>query len=87
MFFVPLRLKPHCQLEYRRISKNGSIVWVQDNIRIIVDKEEKKQLRGVMVDVTKKKFHQDVIEGEDSANHRGQSAPPWKACGDSSLSD
>ncbi len=50
-----------CQLEYRRTSKNGSIVWVRDNIRIIIDKGGKKQLRGVMVDVTKKKYAEEAL--------------------------
>lgn len=50
-----------CQLEYRRVSKDDSIVWVQDNIRIILDEEKKKQLRGVMVDVTRKKHAEDAM--------------------------
>ncbi len=51
-----------CQLEYRRISKDGSTLWVQDNIRIIVDEDSgERQLRGVMVDVTKKKHAEDAL--------------------------
>ncbi|MBC7962857.1 MAG: sensor domain-containing diguanylate cyclase, partial [Steroidobacteraceae bacterium] len=51
-----------CQLEYRRIRRDNSIVWVQDNIRIIVKEEgQKKQLRGVMVDVSKKRHAEDAL--------------------------
>jgi len=51
-----------CQLEYRRIRKDGSSVWVQDNIKIVIDeKEQKKQLRGVMVDISKKKQAEDAL--------------------------
>lgn len=51
-----------CQIEYRRVSKDESIVWVQDNIRIIIDEVKKKQLRGVMVDVTRKKHAEEAMK-------------------------
>jgi len=52
-----------CQLEYRRVNKDDSLVWVQDNIRIIIVEEgKKKQLRGVMVDITKKKHAEDAMK-------------------------
>ncbi|MDA8413197.1 MAG: diguanylate cyclase [Desulfobacteraceae bacterium] len=50
-----------CRLEYRRISNDGTVVWVQDNIRIVSDEEGKKQLRGVMVDVTHKKNAEEAL--------------------------
>lgn len=50
-----------CQLEYRRVSKDGSLVWVRDNIRITNLYAAKKQLRGVIVDVTNKRHAEEAL--------------------------
>lgn len=50
-----------CQIEYRRVSKDGAIVWVQDNIRYIFADERHKQLRGVMVDITNKRRAEESL--------------------------
>lgn len=50
-----------CQLEYRRVAKDGSIIWVRDNIRIMDSGVEQKQLRGVMVDITKKRHAEEAL--------------------------
>lgn len=53
--------KTDCQLEYRRVSKDGSVIWVRDNIRIITVDAEKKQLRGIIVDVTNKRQAEEAL--------------------------
>lgn len=50
-----------CQLEYRRLGKDGSIIWVRDNLRVINVDEIKKQLRGVIVDVTNKRHAEEAL--------------------------
>lgn len=50
-----------CQFEYRRVSKDGSVIWVRDNIRIITIDAKKKQLRGIIVDVTKKRQAEEAL--------------------------
>lgn len=50
-----------CQLEYRRLSNDGSIIWVRDNFRIITVEGQNKQLRGVMVDITKKRQAEEAL--------------------------
>lgn len=45
-------LKEH-SLEYRMRTKDGREVWLQDNIRVIADKEGKpSQIMGIMLDIT-----------------------------------
>ncbi|MBA0883493.1 sensor histidine kinase [Flavobacterium undicola] len=41
--------------EYRMIAKDGSIVWLRDIVNVIVENGEAKNLRGIMIDVTKNK--------------------------------
>ncbi|OYX83164.1 MAG: hypothetical protein B7Y83_12380 [Flavobacteriales bacterium 32-34-25] len=48
-------LKLNHDFEYRMIAKDGSIVWVRDIVNVIVENEEVKSLRGIMIDVTKTK--------------------------------
>ncbi|MEO8252983.1 MAG: PAS domain S-box protein [Flavobacterium sp.] len=41
--------------EYRMIAKDGSIVWVRDIVNIIFENGEVKNLRGIIIDITKNK--------------------------------
>ncbi|MEN9909607.1 MAG: hypothetical protein RLZZ540_2756 [Bacteroidota bacterium] len=41
--------------EYRMVAKDGSIVWLRDIVNVIVENGEAKNLRGIMIDVTKNK--------------------------------
>jgi PAS domain S-box-containing protein len=43
------------EFEYRMIAADGRIVWLRDNVRVIVEGDEPKQLIGVMTDVTRRK--------------------------------
>jgi len=50
-----------CQLEYRRIAADSSVVWVRDNFRVVRDEEGQKQLRGVMVDITRRRHDEEAL--------------------------
>lgn len=49
--------------EYRMVAKDGRIVWLRDIVNIVSDNNEPVSLRGIMIDVTKKK------EIEKDLNH------------------
>ena len=46
--------KPH-QFEYRMIAADGRIVWFSDIVTVIVDNDLPVKLRGVMIDITRRK--------------------------------
>jgi diguanylate cyclase len=48
-------LKSNHVFEYRMIAKDGSIVWLRDIVNVIIQNDEAKNLRGIMIDVTKNK--------------------------------
>lgn len=48
-------LKLNHDFEYRMIAKDGTIVWMRDIVNVIVENNEAKSLRGIMIDVTKTK--------------------------------
>lgn len=48
-------LKQNHDFEYRMIAKDGTIVWMRDIVNVIVENNEAKSLRGIMIDVTKTK--------------------------------
>lgn len=43
------------EFEYRFESKDGSIVWLRDYVKVLNEKGKPKLLRGLMVDITKQK--------------------------------
>jgi len=43
------------EFEYRMIAADGRIVWLRDNVRVILENGEPKQLIGVMTDITRRK--------------------------------
>ncbi len=49
-----------CQIEYRRCSADGSVVWLRDTFRLVQQDGTSKHLWGVMVDVTQR------IRGEEA---------------------
>lgn len=49
--------------EYRMVAKDGRIVWLRDIVNVVSDNNEPVSLRGIMIDVTKKK------EIEKDLNH------------------
>lgn len=50
-----IALKSNLDFEYRMIAKDGSIVWLRDIVNVIVQNGAIKNLRGIMIDVTKNK--------------------------------
>jgi diguanylate cyclase (GGDEF)-like protein/PAS domain S-box-containing protein len=50
-----------CQLEYRRMAADRSVVWVRDNFRVVRDEGGRKQLRGVMVDITRRRHDEEAL--------------------------
>lgn len=49
--------------EYRMVAKDGRIVWLRDIVNVVSDNNKPVSLRGIMIDVTKKK------EIEKNLNH------------------
>jgi len=43
------------EFEYRMIAADGRIVWLRDNVRVIIEGGEPRQLIGVMTDITVRK--------------------------------
>ncbi len=48
------KLKNH-DFEYRMIAKDGSVVWVRDIVNVIIENGKAKNLRGIIIDVSKNK--------------------------------
>lgn len=42
-------------LEYRMLAADGRVVWVQDLISVVVEKDQPVKLRGVILDITERK--------------------------------
>ncbi len=56
--------------EYRFVTKNGEIVWLQDFITFEAENEKPIMLRGVSVDITEKKFYEkELIKVSDKLNN------------------
>lgn len=53
--------QPH-QLEYRMIASDGRIVWLRDNVTVIMEDYKPVMLRGIMIDITEQKLIADKIE-------------------------
>lgn len=48
------QLRQH-QFEYRFMTKDGRVVWLHDTVSVVVEKDKPVFLRGVMIDITKRK--------------------------------
>ncbi|SHL88798.1 hypothetical protein SAMN05443543_106187 [Flavobacterium flevense] len=53
--FEQTNKKLNHDFEYRMIAKDGSIVWLRDIVNVIVENGKAKNLRGIMIDITKTK--------------------------------
>ncbi len=49
-------------LEYRIIAKNKSIVWIRDIITVINEPNQPTKLRGIMIDITRKKADEFALK-------------------------
>ena len=54
------RLENH-DFEYRFVARDGSLIWLRDIVKVVVEEGKPKWLRGLMIDITEKKKEQDVL--------------------------
>ncbi len=51
--------------EYRMIADDGRVVWLRDLVTVIAPEDGTPVLRGIMVDITERKRHEDEILGAE----------------------
>jgi len=49
------------EIEYRMIAKDGSTVWLKDNISIFMQDDQPLTLRGIMFDITERKKTEEKV--------------------------
>jgi PAS domain S-box-containing protein len=47
------------QFEHRMIASDGRVVWLRSSVRVVWDKDQTKELVGVMVDITDRKLAEE----------------------------
>jgi two-component system sensor kinase FixL len=52
--------------EYRMIAADGQIVWLRDLVTVVVEGDRATRLRGVMVDITKRKRAEEALRVQAS---------------------
>lgn len=55
------KLQAH-EFEYRFISKDGRIVWLRDIVSVVASESRPTLLRGIMIDITKRKEMEQMLE-------------------------
>lgn len=64
------------QLEYRLIHEDGSIVWIEDLVEVVLEEGALVKTRGLMVDITdKKRSQQSLVESEQRHRQMIDEAP------------
>jgi PAS domain S-box-containing protein len=53
--------KRNHDFEYRMIAADGRVVWLQDIVTVVVDGDRATNLRGVMVDITKRRRAEEAL--------------------------
>jgi PAS domain S-box-containing protein len=53
--------RPH-DFEYRMLAADGRIIWLHDVVTVIVENDEPVRLRGVMLDITKRKLAEEALK-------------------------
>jgi PAS domain S-box-containing protein len=48
--------------EYRMIAADGRVVWIRDLVTVVIEQGRATRLRGVMMDVTRRKRNQEALE-------------------------
>ncbi len=56
--------EPH-QFEYRMITADGRIVWLKDNVTVVMKNGVPSLLRGIMIDITEQKLIAGKIEASE----------------------
>ena len=54
------------QFEYRMIAKDGRVVWIYDEVRIIVEHDCPVKLKGIMIDITERKRTEQALRESES---------------------
>ena len=49
------------EFEYRMIAADGSVVWLRDLVTVVIEGDRVTRLRGVMVDLTKRKQAEEAL--------------------------
>jgi two-component system, cell cycle sensor histidine kinase and response regulator CckA len=57
------------QFEYRMIAADGRVVWLRDVVTLTVDEHKEPRLRGIMLDITKRKHAEEELRRSE-ARHR-----------------
>ncbi len=52
------------EVEYRMLAADGSVVWLNDIVTVIVESDGSVQLRGIMIDVTERKLGEALLNGQ-----------------------
>jgi two-component system sensor kinase FixL len=52
--------------EYRMIAADGQIVWLRDLVAVVVEGDRATRIRGVMVDITKRKLAEEALRVQAS---------------------
>ena len=55
------REKRYHDFEYRMLAADGKVVWIRDLVTVVLDADRVTRLRGVMLDVTKRKFAEAAL--------------------------
>jgi PAS domain S-box-containing protein len=53
--------RPH-DFEYRMVAADGRIVWLHDVVTVVVENDQPVRLRGVMLDITKRKRAEEALK-------------------------
>jgi PAS domain S-box-containing protein len=56
-----LAKRPH-DFEYRMVAADGHIVWLHDVVTVVVENDRPVRLRGVMLDITKRKRAEEALK-------------------------
>ena len=68
----------HFEVSYRMVASNGAEVWVFDRVRVVRDLDgEVRQLRGVMVDVTRSKQAEEALRTSFGLLFANNPHPMW----------
>ena len=58
--------KQNHDFEYRMIAADGRVAWMRDLVTVVVENERATRLRGVMVDVTKRKSAEEELRRNEA---------------------
>jgi len=54
--------KSERDFEYRMLAKDGTIVWIRDIVAVIEEEGQPLKLRGIMIDITKRKESEEALK-------------------------